>query len=466
MSSVNKRLNAAVGRQILMGDGENPSLFEQALGFRPSTKALKAVHVMNDLAQVLLGGAPTDGGDFLLRVIRPDHEEEGNREDDLRASADFGPRFNSAFPPQLGVERTAALRRAAKMVLNFDGGAYAPATQMASALATHKALLGFEQFRRFGIGAYLARILTPEGKLQVRALYESDRDPVSRTFRPLLIDTPLIDKQPATPKAPPLTEFDRSLGERLSLLLMQPLSKPALLRKFALGATLGVVLKVLGAARPKGRPMVLALAVEDDGQKPLRDAAVMSFRGGVNALNRRLATMMVEHRLASGLTKVGKSGDVVEIPGGLSPVEAALELMGAIRRGAAEAEGKAVWWPDQAAVSFGRKTGCVLPKKDQAGWGVHLALSAEYVELLVLMSVPPGSPPREWRGIWRGVREDLGIVIGANAAADGEALRAVGIEGTSLEKITANAAAALQFGVRLGIARRLPDSGAEAGGGM
>jgi hypothetical protein len=159
-----KRMNAAAARRVLMGDSENPSIFELALGFRTSTKVLKAVHVMNDLAQVLLGGAPEHGGDFLARVIRADHEDEGNSDRDLRTRKDFGARFGWAFPPQLGAGKTAALRQAAKMVLNFDGGVYEPGTAMASALATHKALLGFEQFRRFQIGPYLARILTEDGK--------------------------------------------------------------------------------------------------------------------------------------------------------------------------------------------------------------------------------------------------------------------------------------------------------------
>lgn len=449
-----------------MGEGATPSLFEQALGFRTSTKALKAVHVMNDLAQVLLGGAPEHGGDFLARVIRADHEDEGNSDHDLRARKDFGARFGWAFPPQLGPSKTAALRQAAKMVLNFDGGVYEPGTAMASSLATHRALLGFDQFRRFQIGRYLARILTDEGKGRLKAMYETELDPVSKTFRPLLVDAPLVDRQPPSASVPPLTVFDRALGARLSVLLTQPLSKPALLRKFALGATLGLVLKVLGGGRPEGKPMLLALAIEDDGSKPLRDAAVMSFRAGVSELNRRIAAMMAEHSLALEISKPPKGdGQIAEVRGGLKPADMMFELIGAIRRGAGE-DGGEVYWPDQLATHFGRRAGCVLPKADRAGWGVHLALPGEFVELLVLMSVTPDAPPTPWRELWRGLRDDLGLVVGASAAADAEALRAAGIEGVSLERLTENANMALDFGVRLGVARRLPDSGAEAGGSL
>lgn len=465
MSNV-KRMNAATARRALMGDGEIPSLFEKALGFRTSTKALKAVHVMNDLAQVLLGGAPEHGGDFLSRVIRADHEDEGNSDSDLRAHKDFGVRFSWAFPVQLGISKTAALRSAAKMVLNFDGGVYEPGTAMASALATHKTLLGFEQFRRFQIGRYLARILTKEGKARLIAMYESDVDPVSKTFRPLLVQAPFVDRQPPAASAPPLTAFDRALGARLSLLLAQPLSKPALLRKFALGATLGLVLKVLGGGRPDGKPVLLALAIEDDGPKPLRDAAVMSFRTGVLALDRRIAGLMVEHPLAPEISRAPRSdSQVAEVRAGLPPMEAMLELMAAIRQGAGD-DAAEVYWPDQFAMYFGRKAGCVLPKVDKAGWGVHLALPAEFVELLVLMSVPPDAPPAAWRELWRSVREDLGLVVGVSAAADAEALRTAGVEGVSLERLAQNADVALDFGVRLGVARRLPDSGAEAGGSL
>jgi hypothetical protein len=297
-------------------------------------------------------------------------------------------------------------------------------------------------------------------------MYESELDPVSKTFRPLLIDAPLVDRHPPSASAPPLTVFDRALGARLSMLLAQPLSKPPLLRKFALGATLGLVLKVLGGGRPEGKPMLLALAIEDDGSKPLRDAAVISFRAGVSALDRRIAAMMAEHPLAPEISKAPKGdGEVAEVRGGLPPAEAMLELIAAIRRGAGEDAGD-VYWPDLFATAFGRRAGCVLPKMDKAGWGVHLALPGEFVEMLVLMSVPPGAPPIPWRELWRGLRKDLGLVIGASAAADAEALRAAGVEGASLERLSENASVALDFGVRLGVARRLPDSGAEVGGGL
>ncbi|HEU4403957.1 MAG TPA: hypothetical protein VFS43_01485 [Polyangiaceae bacterium] len=449
---------------MLMGDSATTGLFEKAFGFRTSTTAFKAVHMMNDLTQALCGGAPEHGGDFLARVIRPENEEEGNSDAELRRDPRFGAAFAQAFPAHLGGHRIAALRSAAKLVLNFDKGVFAPGQQMTSPLATHYLLTGFEGFRRFRLGPYLASILTAEGREKLKSLFSSNRDPITRAFRPLLLAAPLVDRQPAGARAP-LSRFDGALGERLSLLLAQPLSKPALLRKFALGASLGLVLKILGAGREGGRPLLLATAAQEGEHKPLREAAVMSFRAGVEALERKLAAMAVEHPLFADLSKLKRSGDpAVEVRAGLPPVDSMLELLGAMRRGAADSAGD-VYWPDAFAVGLGRKAGCVLPKKEAAGWGVHLALNPEMIELLVLMAVPGGARPVPWGDLWRRLRDELGIVVGANAAADAEALRAA-CEGVSLEKLTENAATALGFGVRLGVARRLPDSGAEAGGDL
>jgi hypothetical protein len=174
-------------RDLLQGVEDAVGLFEQLIGFRTATRSIKSVHIMNDCAQTLLGGAPSSGGDFMCRVIRLDKEDEPNSEEELRVDSEFGKLFNSAFPAELGPRRIRALRRAASAVLNHDGGVYRAGDRMASALATHQGLLGFEGFRRFRIGRYLTRILSPEGQLRLRDLLTSDRDPITRAFRPLLV---------------------------------------------------------------------------------------------------------------------------------------------------------------------------------------------------------------------------------------------------------------------------------------
>jgi hypothetical protein len=59
---------------------------------------------------------------------------------------------------------------------------YQAGTQMASGLATHRLLLGFENFRSLQIGPYLARCLDPAGRSRLAALYAEERDPYTRAL--------------------------------------------------------------------------------------------------------------------------------------------------------------------------------------------------------------------------------------------------------------------------------------------
>lgn len=311
-----RRVDLEALKRVLMEHEGHLGVFERVIGFRPSSATgYKAVHLMNDLAQCALGGAPQHGGDYLARVIRVDIEGEDNSEAAMRADKRFGAAFDHAFPAELGRERIEALRVAAREVLSFDGGVYQPGTSMCSPLATHRDLLGFEQFRRFGVGRLLADVLPPEGLEKMREHMESDGDPVTRAFRPLLLAAPLVDKQKRR-EAVERTPFDRWFGEGLTTLMGQPLSKPTMLRTVALGACLGLVLKILGAGRDGGRPALLALLnAEERRPKPLREAAVTSFRRGIDSLDRRIAALVPAHPLASDLMKkAGASAPSVEVP--------------------------------------------------------------------------------------------------------------------------------------------------------
>ncbi len=455
------RVAAQAAYDVLMGTDQHLGVFERVLGFRPATGAIKVVHLMNDLAQTLLGGAPVHEGDFLCRVLRPHHPEEGNTEEALRADPDFGDRFTRAYPATLGPRRVRALREAAALVLNFDGGLYKPGTKMASALATHSGLLGAEGFRRFRLGAYIARVLSPEGKRRIAALLSDAQDPITRAFRPLLYEDTFVETREEREVA--ITPYDAALGERLSTLLQHPLSKPTLLRSFALGASMGLGLKILGAGRPEGRPMLLALAAQEGGAKLLREEAVQAFKRGVEALDKRFSEELLLHPLVDeAFWRAEKGEATVELAGS---VERARErLLAALR---ARGDDKpTIYWPDRFAVYLGRHIGCVHPKKDQAGWGVHFALTPELVEVLILMMVPPGSVARPWASLWRDVRDQLGIVVGASPTADAQRLRSVGVQHVSVEELQKNNEALLRQAVRRDVARRLPDGGAEAGGAL
>src|SRR5262245_39818292 len=184
----------AAKRVLMAGSEEEPGVFEAVLGFQTRTYSIKAVHMMNDLAQTVAGGAPSHGGDLLCQVIRHDKDGEGTSEEELRANTRLGPAFRRAFPQELGPMHVRHLRHAIGLVLNHDGGLYQAGTQMASGLATHRLLLGLDGFRGLRLGSYLARCLSAEGRQRLASLYNDDRDPYTRTLRPLLVDEgPLVD---------------------------------------------------------------------------------------------------------------------------------------------------------------------------------------------------------------------------------------------------------------------------------
>lgn len=468
--SKTRRLSYRIARDILdpRGQSEHPGLIEMALGFKPATTSFKSVHLMNDLAQCVLGGAPDHGGDFLCRIIREDEEDEENSEEQLRRDADFGAVFGRAYPVSLGHKKIRLLRRSADVVLNADKGVYKPGTSMASSLATHRDLLGFEGFRRFKVGAYLAHILGEEGRSRLRQLYTSTADPVSRAFRPLFISAPLVEKQTSSGKERALSAFDESLGRALTRLLSQPLSKPTLLRYCALGGTLGIVLKILGVGRPNGRPVLLALADHDEGgPMPLREQAVQSMKVAIDDMDRHLARLLSSHPLAETLWRARVDADEpsIEVPATKDLDGCALDVISGLRtfRSDDDEKLKDSYWPDAFAMSLGRRAGIIHPKSGGFGWGKRLVLTAEMVEVLVLMFVAPGTT-ESWRTLWTRIRDHLGIVIGAQAHLDAEILESSRLLHVSLAELSQSADIFLTQAVHRGVARRLPDSGAQAGG--
>jgi hypothetical protein len=463
-----RRLSARLAQQILAGTTEHSGLFEQALGFKTATKSIKVVHVMNDLAQCVFGGAPAHGGDLLCRIIRQNVEGEDNSEVALRRDSKFGAAFDVAYPANLGSRQIALLRDAAAAVLNADGGMYEPGTSMASGLATHRDLLGFEGFRRFRVGSYLAGILNEEGRRTVRELYTRTSDPVTRALQPIVLADDLVDKQAhLRSRDPALSPFDISLGRGLTTLLRQPLSKPTLLRYFSLGASLGVVLKVLGIGRSNGRPVVLAAPdAEEPGAVPLREQAVVSWNLNVDAMDDHLARLLPLHPLADQLWRVAIADDMaLEIPAARNLTAASRDIVAAMRSARKDKEADDVYWPDAFAAALGAKAGCVLPKRSGFGWGKRLTLNGELAEVLILMFVQSGT--REpWRSMWKRVRDHLGIVVGVEPHADADILEGAQVRHVSLEHLATAAEILLESAVRRGVARTLPDSGAEVGGDL
>lgn len=460
-------------RNSLAPEEGRPGLFERTLGFRTATQKFHGVHLMNDVCQCVLGGAPQHGGDFLARIIRYDKEAEANSEEDLRADPDFGEAFDCAFPRDLGPRTIKGLRQAIGLVLNFDKGMYEPGKGMISPLATNRLLLGFEGFRRFKIGSYITRIIGEEGQGTLHRLLSNERDPITRALRPLLIDVAFADKQGPNKHVAPLSAFDRALGKRLALLLTHPLAKPTLLRYFALGASLGVVLKVYGAGRPGGRPLLLALIADHStGSRPLRAEAVQSLQEGRELLMTALATALAEDLGSSLKVRSTKPTDVEAIEvngGGVRGARALLDALAETSRRSErtsesadeERKNRVIWWPDRFATHLGRKAGCIWPKTDRAGWSSHLALTPEIVEVLTLTEVPPGGKPVPWSKFWKNLSGDLGIVIGASPNSDAIALRDAGLLQISLQHLRENSEKALSAAVRRGAGRRLPDGGAE-----
>lgn len=479
MSNRRKVEYANLYRVLMTLEGGKPGVFEDLLGFRPSSASFRGVHLMNDLAQTVLGGAPAHGGNFLCKVIRPDADaDERTGEAAMRKDKEFGAPFSRAFPKELGSKNVRALRCAAQLVTNFDGGLYKAGDNMASGLVTHRTLLGFEGFRRLKVGQYIAQTLAEDGRARLRSLFEEEGDPITRALRPLLLDAPLVDKaERAALRAP--TPFDRALGRGLSTLLGQRLSKPVALRLLALAASLGVILKVIGVGRGDGRPLVLALSAEQEGAVTLlREEAVISLQRGFDEFYGAVAARLPTHLEAPGIWQRSRSGGLeFEVTGGLPLEEVAVEILNAARKltitskgddGHEPAEGagqkeRPIYWPERFVYALGRRTGCVLPRQNKAGWGKRLALTPEHVEALVLMIVPRGER-MQWKDFWRATRDQFGIVVGANVSADALALRQSGVPHINEQHLKANAAALLAQAVRRGIARHLPDSGAEVGG--
>ncbi len=462
-----RRVSVEALKRVLMADESTLGVFEQAIGFRPATTGYKNVHLMNDLAQSVLGGAPSHGGDFVAHVTRAhvakDDDKEDNSERAMRADERFGPAFNRAFPQALGGPRIDALRRAAHEVLSFDGGVYAPGTSMCSPLATHRDLLGFEGFRRFGVGRLLADVLPKEGADKLRSLYESDGDPITRALRPIALREPLVEKQ--KPREPVTrSAFDVSLGKGLTALLSQQLTKSYKLRAVALGGSLGVVLKVLGAGRPNGRPVLLALANSDEkSERPLREPAVVSFRRAIEALDARVVSLMPAHANADGLLKPPDANEPsVEVPNARRLDALAPALLNAAKKLANTPSDSGIYLPDKFINAFGSRVGCVLPK-GPSRWGRICVLTPELVEVLVLMLLE-GDKTATWSDFWARVAAEFGLHIGANPSKDVDALAAIGVENIGPEDLIENSEALLSLAVRRGVARRLPDGEAEVGG--
>jgi hypothetical protein len=466
MPAHEKTISAARLSALVMGDKDSGQvgLYEQALGFRTATAAFKGVHLMNDLAQCVVGGRPEHRADLLCGVIREDQRstKEDNRDETLRSSARFGEAYSRAYPADLGTVQVSRLREAARLLLNFDKGMYRAGDNMASGLATHWTLLGAEGFRRFKVGRYLETILGEPGQQRLRALFQEDRDPVSQALRPLLFEDTLRDSHPAR-QAPQLSPFDRSLGQRLTTLLLQPLSKPMLLRSFLLASSLGLVLKILGSGKAAGRPVALALPSEvpGGGRRPLRQEAVQSLQRGLQSFDRHLARLLPTHpdaeQLWSSSPADGEAGVTVS---GDSLEAAALQLIEAAHKV------KKVYPPNVFALSLGKQVGCVRPKTDRAGWGKHLVLHEDLLEALILMFVPDGAPPLPWSQLWSQIGAELGLYVGANEYTDMMALTEGGVVHVNLQELTQCSATLLAQAVRRGVARRLPDSGAEAGGAL
>lgn len=374
--------------------------------------------------------------------------------------------YGRAFPVALGEALTHRLRRADALLLNFDGGIYEPGKAMCSGLGAHRLLLGPDGFRRFQVGRYLASILPESSLARLRALFEGTRDPVTTALVPLIRG--LISELDPPPALEPrsLSTFDRNLGVRLGLLLEQPLSKPHVLRLFVLAATLGLVLKVYGVGRPGGRPVLLALPNDAglNGRKYARQEAVQALALGQAVLDEAIARMLPAHPLAGELWSQPPASTfgAFRVEEARSLEAAALALVARARK---EGLGKKdLYWPDQFAMAFGRKAGVILPRRDQGGWGKHVALTPDLLEAIVLMFVAAGARPVRWEDLWQQVYEDLGLLVGANPHDDFLRLREIGVVQMDLQGIDAVGSTMLELAVRRGVAQRLPDSGAEVGG--
>lgn len=454
-------------QELLSSRADQVGVFEEVVGLDTATTTIKAVHLMNDLAQQLLGGAPKHRGDLLCRVIRPDHVgEEGDEEDNsdlaLRQDPVFGESYRRAFPPALGVRRTAGLRTAIQVLLNSDKGMYRAGTSMASGLATHRSLLGFEGFSRFGLGSALSQMLGETGRARVRQLFESTNDPVSRALRPIMLDSDLVPRSSGRSRLS-LTDFDRSFGRRLSNLLEHPLSKPTALRSLALAGTMWLVLRVLGAGRAGGRPLVLALPFgwREQGVR-LREEAVQTFSLSVDALDRKLGQVL---EARPGFPSVsGPEGSESELDESLASEHSGYAVLSHLRR--SKKVSKGTYWPDDFAVALGRKAGLVWPRSDRFGWGRYICLTGDLLEVLLLMFSEPGGEAQPWRSLWTQVASELGLVVGANPYEDALLLGSAGCSHIPFDRLSLSAEVLLDKATTRGLARRLPDGDAEVGANL
>jgi hypothetical protein len=459
-----RRVDEQLLREIFAGGADHPGLFRQALGFGSATTVYKEVHLMNDLAQTVLGGAPAHRGDHLCRLIREDKSDvEPTSDASMRADLGLtGEVYRRAFPTELGIGRISALRGAAERVLNFDSGMYRAGDSQASGLATNVGLLGAEGFRRFAIGKYVAAVLGEDGRERLRKLYRSDRDPVTRFLRPVVVETHLVERESAAAWEAPPCPFDLALGRRLNVLLAHPLSKPQLLRYLAISISLGLTLRLLGAGREGGRPIALALAQRHEGGvRPLRQEAVQTYTRGLDALHQRLATLLLDHPRRVELWREPRAG----VPALLVPWAEDLGASASAIVAAARDHNfqKELYWPEEFVLALGRRSGCILPRTNRAGWGRYVSLTPDHVEALVLMFSPPGARARPWREVWAAAHEELGLLIGANEYHDAQALRGAGVVHVNMEELVKNCELVLGLAVERGVARRLPDRGAEAG---
>jgi hypothetical protein len=442
----------------LLQDRDGFGAFTRTLGFATGTTVIKGVHIMNDLAQTALGGCPSHDGDLLAATIREDKREgEDNSDEALRASPKLGAAYARAFPEDMPPYVRTCLRTAIAGLVNFDGGMYKAGDRMASGLVTHRSLLGAEGFRRFGVGRYLFGILGEVGQTRLQQIYSSPTDPYSRALAPLMWDAPLRESERSWVEVP-TSAFDAALGAALTTLLEHPIAKPHLLRLFLHASTLGLILKVLGIGKPGGRPAILATSAEDDSKPALlREEAVQSVRHGLAALDASLAeTLGRDDRLRS-VSKPKPKGFAIEVAG--DPAS----LISYARRSAFQSS-KQVYWPDRFVFSLGKKAGCILPKDDRAGWGKRIALTSDLVEALILMFVPPGAPPERWGNLWAKIGDELGLMIGADTYTDANRLRSAGVMHVLADQLERNQSNLLTLAVRRGVARHLPDRGAEAGG--
>lgn len=438
-------------------------------------------HIMNDLAQSIMGALPEHKGDLLCRVIRhdkvggPSDKGEDNGDEALRGDQALGGLYQAAFPSaSLNAHAIRELREGARLLLNFDKGIYKAGDQMTSPVSTHWGLFGEDSYRNRAVGEYLKGLLTARGLERLRALYADASDPVSRALAPLLRGEELSARRYELPPRA-LTPFEAHLGRRLSSLLEHRLSKPMLLRTFALGAAFGLILRFYGAGDPEGRPALLALPTEGlTGPSPLRSAAAQSLARGLDRFERSIADELSRHEPWAALLDdprlpAARAVTLLELPArleGSALAYAALREVRALKDLVGRGDkSRNTYKPEGLFLTLGQSIGAISPKNNQAGWSKHLSVSPDLLEALMLMYLDPdpSAPPRPWRALWREVREELGVMIGVNADEEGDALERLGVLHVNLEHLAESGEHLLTQAAARGLARRLPDSGAETG---